>query len=232
MGCSLGPSTVTNGLIISIDPGNIRSYPGTGTTVTNIVFDGATLSTKTAGVGVSVYASSPSTFSATAGNYINTNYTLASGTAFTISMWFKRTSSSYWTILFGNEFWNSSQGFVARLESPGTSIRFSAGGDFTGISYDNVALVSSNFNHYTFVKNASGSNSFIYLNGVQVASGSITNATVSKALLINSRYSNDGVSAGTDSQSSEFSAVLVYDRALSFAEVLQNYNATKGRYGR
>lgn len=232
MGLSHSPSIVMTGLVINLDPGNSRSYSGTGTTVTNIALDGSTVSTKTAGVGVSAYASSPSTFSATAGNYINTNYTLASGTAFTISMWFKRRSSSYWTVLFGNEIWNSSQGFVARLESPGTLIRFSTGGDFTGISYDNAALVSSNFNHYTFVKNASGSNSFIYLNGVQVASGSITNATVSKALLINSRYSNDGVSAGIDSQSSEFSAVLVYNRALSFDEVLQNYNATKGRFGR
>ena len=232
MGLSHSPTIVMNGLIINIDPGNSRSYAGSGSTVTNIAFNGATASTKTAGVGLSVYASSPSTFSASAGNYINANYTLSSGTAFTLSMWYKRTSSTYWTVLFGNEFWNSSQGFIARLESPGTLIRFSAGGDFTGISYDNAALISSNFNHYTFVKNTSGTNSFIYVNGVQVASGSITNATISKSLLINSRYSNDGASPGTDSQSGEFSNVLVYERALSFQEVLQNYNATKGRYGR
>jgi hypothetical protein len=231
MGLSHSPSIVMNGLVINIDPGNTRSYAGTGNTVTNIAFLGSTVSSKTAGVGVSVYASSPSTFSASGGNYINTNYTLSSGTAFTISMWFKRTSSSFWTVLFGNEIWFSSQGFAARLESA-TSIRFSAGGDFVGLLYDNAALVSGNFNHYTFVKNASGTDSFIYLNGVRVANGSITNATISKTLLINSRYSNDGASAGTDSQPGEFSTVLVYERALSVQEVLQNYNATKARFGR
>ena len=231
MGLSHSPSIVMNGLVVNIDPGNSRSYAGTGNTVTNIAFDGSTVSTKTSGLGVSVYTSSPKTFSATLGNYINTNYTLSSGTAFTISMWFKRTGTTYWTVLFGNEFWNNSQGFVARLESA-TSIRFSVGGDFVGISYDNAALVSGNFNHFTFVKNASGSDSFIYLNGVQVAVGSLTNNTISKTLLINSRFSNDGASGGTDSQPSEFSNVLVYDRALSFQEVLQNYNATKARFGR
>jgi hypothetical protein len=34
-----------------------------------------------------------------------------------------------------------------------------------------------------------------------------------------------------DSRDSQFSQVLVYNRALSAAEVLQNYKATKKRYG-
>jgi hypothetical protein len=34
-----------------------------------------------------------------------------------------------------------------------------------------------------------------------------------------------------DSKQSQFSNILVYDRALSASEVRQNYNATKKRYG-
>ena len=231
MGCSAGPKTVGSGLIINIDPGNSRSYAGTGLTISNIAFFGATPATNavTAGLGLSVYTTRPSTFSAAFGGYIETNITFTSGTAFTISMWLKR-NGNFWTSLFGNEVWNNSNGFNGRIESA-TKVAFSTGGDFTGISYDNAALVSSNFNHYTFVKNASGSNSFIYLNGVQVASGSIANATVAKALRINSRYTNDGTGS-SDSQPSEFSQILVYDRALSFQEVQQNYIASKGRFGR
>jgi len=229
MGLSHSPSIVMNGLIINIDPGNSRCYSGTGVTINNIAFDGATTATNVYTAGLGLSTSTPAVFTALFGAYIDTNITFSSGTAFTISMWFKR-KGNFWSSIFGNEVWNNTTGFVARIESA-TKVAFSAGGDFTGISYDNAALVTGNFNHYTFVKNASGSNSFIYLNGVRVASGSIANASVAKGLRINSRYSNDGTSF-SDSEPSEFSAVLVYDRALSFDEVLQNYNATKGRFGR
>lgn len=230
MATKYNPAIVQRGLVLCIDPANIRSYAGTGNSVFNVITSSVTACTKTAGVGTTVSATSPTTFTSSFGNYINTNLTMSSGTEFTISVWFKRTGTTYWTMLFGNEVWSSSQGFTGRLESA-TKIVFSAGGDFTGISYDNAALVSGNFNNYTFVKNTSGTNSLIYVNGVQVASGSITNASITKSLLFNSRYANDGSSAGTDAQPSEMSCALVYDRALSFQEVLQNFNAMKGRFG-
>jgi hypothetical protein len=46
MGLSHSPSIVMSGLVINIDPGNTRSYAGTGNTVTNIAFLGSTVSTK------------------------------------------------------------------------------------------------------------------------------------------------------------------------------------------
>jgi len=110
-------------------------------------------------------------------------------------------------------------------------VRFSRGGDGTGIVYANVGLVSANFNHYAFVKNPSGSNSFIYLNGVQVASGSINDVSITKPLVFNARWLNDGTNISTgDAQASQFSNISVYTKALSAQEVLQNYNATKKRY--
>jgi hypothetical protein len=144
-------------------------------------------------------------------------------------MWFKRVDSTYWVSLFGNEVWNSGTGYVARLESS-TLITFSRATDLIGISYDNAALVSANYNHYVFVKNTSGTDSFIYLNGVQVANGSINNVSISKPFVFNARYTNDGSSL-TDSRGSQFSHIAVYSRALSATEVKQIYNATKRRFG-
>ena len=217
----------SSGLVFCLDPANSRSYSGSGNTVYNLAGGSSIGATKSS--GVTYNSTAPATFSSTASNYLISDYTLASGTSFTVSMWFKRVDSTYWVSLFGNEVWNSVTGYVARLESS-TLITFSRATDLIGISYDNAALVSANYNHYVFVKNTSGTDSFIYLNGVQVANGSINNVSISKPFVFNTRYTNDGSSL-TDSRGSQFSHIAVYSRALSATEVKQIYNATKRRFG-
>ena len=217
----------SSGLVFCLDPANSRSYSGSGNTVYNLAGGSSIGATKSS--GVTYNSTAPATFSSTASNYLISDYTLASGTSFTVSMWFKRVDSTYWVSLFGNEVWNSVTGYVARLESS-TLITFSRATDLIGISYDNAALVSANYNHYVFVKNTSGTDSFIYLNGVQVANGSINNVSISKPFVFNARYTNDGSSL-TDSRGSQFSHIAVYSRALSATEVKQIYNATKRRFG-
>jgi hypothetical protein len=228
MGTKYNPNIVRDGLVLYFDAANTRSYSGSGNTVYNMALSssiGATLSS-----GVS-FLSNPSTFAATSSNFLLSNYTLASGTSFTVCMWFKRVGSNFWSAMFGCEVWNSGIGYNGRLETA-TTVRFSRGGDGTGIVYSNAALVSANFNHYAFVKNPSGSNSFIYLNGVQVASGSINDVSITKPFVFNGRWLNDGTNVSTgDAQASQFSNISVYTKALSAQEVIQNYNATKKRYG-
>lgn len=216
-----------NGLVFCLDPANSRSYSGSGNTVYNLAGNSSIGATKSS--GVTYNSTAPATFSATASNYLVSDYTLVSGTSFTVSMWFKRVDSLYWMVLFGNEVWLNTTGYVARLEST-QKIRFSNGGNFDGIVYDNSALVSSNFNHYVFVKNTSGTDSYIYLNGEQVANGSLSNVSIAKPFVFNARYNNDG-NGFTDSQGSQFSHITVYDRALSATEVKQIFYATKRRFG-
>jgi len=217
----------SSGLVFCLDPANSRSYSGSGNTVYNLAGGSSIGATKSS--GVTYNSTAPATFSSTASNYLISDYTLSSGTSFTVSMWFKRVDSTFWVSLFGNDVWNSGTGYVARLESS-TLITFSRATDLIGISYDNAALVSANYNHYVFVKNTSGTDSFIYLNGVQVANGSINNVSISKPFVFNTRYTNDGSSL-TDSRGSQFSHIAVYSRALSATEVKQIYNATKRRFG-
>jgi hypothetical protein len=228
MGTKYNPTVVRDGLIYYIDAANTRSYSGSGNTVYNIALTSAIGATLSSGVS---FSSNPSTFAATTSNFILSDYTLASGTSFTVCMWFKRVGSNFWSAMFGCEVWNSGIGYNGRLETA-TTVRFSRGGDGTGIVYSNAALVSANFNHYAFVKNPSGSNSFIYLNGVQVASGSINDVSITKPFVFNGRWLNDGTNVSTgDAQASQFSNISVYTKALSAQEVIQNYNATKKRYG-
>jgi hypothetical protein len=216
-----------SGLVFCLDPANSRSYSGSGNTVYNLAGGSSIGATKSS--GVTYNSTAPATFSATASNFLISDYTLSSGVSFTVSIWFKRVDSLYWMSLFGNEVWLNTTGYLARLESA-QKIRFSEGGSFTGIVYDNSALISANYNHYVFVKNTSGTDSFIYLNGIQVANGSLSNVSITKPFAFNARYNNDG-NGFTDSNGSQFSHIAVYNRALSETEVKQLYYATKRRFG-
>ena len=229
MGLDHSPLIVTDGLTFYLDAANTKSYSGSGNTVLNIASTSAIGATKTPGIAFS--STSAPTFVATAdSNYLLSDYTLASGTSFTVCMWFKRVGNSYWTALFGNEVWNSGTGYVAMLTNA-NSITFTRGGA-EELNYSNAGFASSNFNFYAFVKNPSGSNSFIYINGVQVASGSISNVAISKPFVFNTRWENTGASPSTgDSRESQFAQMYVYNRALTASEIVQNYNATKRRYG-
>jgi hypothetical protein len=229
MAISYNTSIVLDGLVFALDPANSRSYSGSGNTVYNVALSSAIGATKTAGLtSTSLY---PVTFIAPSdGNYLLSDYTLASGTSFTVCMWFKRQSSSFWSAFFGNEVWNSGTGYVAMLTNA-TSVTFTRGGA-TELNYSNAGFASSNFNFYAFVKNPSGTNSIIYINGIGVTSGSISNVSITKPFLFNNRWLNAGTAPSNgDSRQSQFSNILVYDRALSASEVRQNYNATKKRYG-
>jgi hypothetical protein len=223
------PRIVSNGLLMYIDAANTRSYSGSGNTAYNTALTSAIGATKTA--GLSHTSLNPPTFIASAAsNYLLSDYTLASGTSFTVCMWFKRLGNSFWSALFGSEVWNSGTGYVAMLTSA-TSVTFTRGGA-TELTYSNAGFDSSNFNFYVFVKNTSGTNSFIYINGSQVASGSISNVAISKPFVFNTRWENTGAAPSSgDSRESQFSQILVYSKALTAQEVLQNYNATKRRYG-
>ena len=229
MGLDQSPLIVTDGLNFYLDAANTRSYSGSGNTVLNIASTSAIGATKTAGIAFS--STSAPTFVATAdSNYLLSDYTLASGTSFTVCMWFKRVGNSYWTALFGNEVWNSGTGYVAMLTNA-NSITFTRGGA-EELNYSNAGFASSNFNFYAFVKNPSGSNSFIYINGIGVTSGSISDVAISKPFVFNTRWENTGTSPSTgDSRESQFAQMYVYNRALSASEIVQNYNATKRRYG-
>ena len=229
MGLDHSPLIVTDGLTFYLDAANTKSYSGSGNTVLNIASTSAIGATKTAGIAFS--STSAPTFVATAdSNYLLSDYTLASGTSFTVCMWFKRVGNRYWTALFGHEVWNSGTGYVAMLTNA-NSITFTRGGA-EELNYSNAGFASSNFNFYAFVKNPSGSNSFIYINGVQVASGSISNVAISKPFVFNTRWENTGASPSTgDSRESQFAQMYVYNRALTASEIVQNYNATKRRYG-
>ena len=110
-------------------------------------------------------------------------------------------------------------------------------GDFAlgGSGVSASAITAGEWNHaavtYSNLSTASGASSKLYLNGVEIDSGS--GATVNIAsmptsnLLIGKPYST---SLGRR-YNGQIAAVKVYNRTLSASEVKQNFNALRGRFG-
>jgi hypothetical protein len=101
------------------------------------------------------------------------------------------------------------------------------------VQYYNTTITTNTWYH--FVHTYDGSNQRLYLNGSQVhswaTSGSITYDANNTLLAVGNDWNgsgyNTGASLGTQGR---LSTVKIYNRALTAAEIQQNYNALKGRY--
>lgn len=98
----------------------------------------------------------------------------------------------------------------------------------TTLSSTNNALIINQWSNITCVNDKNDNLMKIYVNGVfNVSTISPTGSTTSSQLFILGKRSatNDFFFNGNISQT------LIYNRALSASEILQNYNASKSRYG-
>lgn len=80
-----------NGLVLCLDAGNTKSYPGSGTTWTDLSGRGNT-GTLTNGPTYSSANGGSIVFDGT-NDYVSTNYTQTSVTGYTIDVWFKSTDT-------------------------------------------------------------------------------------------------------------------------------------------
>jgi hypothetical protein len=236
-GISFGPSypftataIVTSGLQF-----NLQTAPTSGTTWTDSSGNGrnATL------VGSPSYVSNNgggirlNNQDANSTDYISVPYNIASNTV-TVEVVASFNPTSFWATIWGNEIYNTSEGYLAYVDSS------------TNISYGipnnevNKSITASNaIRQWIFVIN--GTQASLFLNGSQIGTtDTINNQTLfmTGGFQFGSRFAaNDGTGSGDTMNNSDsalypvFYQMRVYNRALSGAEVTQNYNAVKGTYG-
>jgi hypothetical protein len=219
-----GPQIVRSGLVLYLDAANRRSYPTTGTTWTDLsgnsntgtLTNGPTFSSTNSGTiifdGVNDYVQGP------------TSTTLFSNRSFSVESWiFPAASPPAEQIYFSA--WSSGatqSAFVMRIYNTGV-LRvgyFNNDLDVSGISF-NV------WNHVTMTYNISGDLTSAYINGIFINSSNVGPFTPASANIRIGIWQFPGVEQPFKGN---ISTVSVYNRALSAAEVLQNYNATKSRY--
>jgi hypothetical protein len=215
---------VTNGLVLALNAADRNSYPGSGTTWTDvsgngnngILTNGPTFTSANGGAivfdGVDDYADIPiplatSYSTVTIEGFIKWN-------SFNSGMFLGFTTYDVWT--------------------SGNTLGYNNGaGNVVGI---NAATVTSlellgNYKHYTFVMNSSGllSTNKIYINGTSQSISAVVSADGNiPGLATNLRLAswNNGAYHGNV----QYGNVNIYNRALSDQEILQNYNAQKSRF--
>ena len=219
------PSIVTSGLVLCMDAGNPRSYPGTGTVWNDAITTGFNATLINGPVFTNNSSSSFFTFDG-----VNDIATIPNNTALdtqtpSVEVWVKTNATTQ------NGFWfeKGTVNSQYALFQEGASIQWRLGalGDLTTTtaSYMNVS------SWYQVVGTFTSGSRILYINGVQVNSNTTTGT-----LSTNSNGMSIGAYGGTSGSNSYFyngalSICRVYNRVLTPAEVLQNFNALRGRYG-
>ena len=222
MSYSYGRSIVTDGLVFYVDAANSNSYPGSGTTWTDLIGsnnatldNGPTYSSSNGGGIVFDGSNDHVDFAENSMSYPNTS------SDFTLSMFLKTTNGSSNKVIFQQE--NGGGTGRSWLGLAADTDRFYSYLGGSRLELTSIT-VSDNTIYNVIVKYDSGVLHIGY-NGVWAQSSTRSideNATGAFILGAGKSIANpmDG----------NIYAVSIYDRALSSAEVLQNYNALKNRF--
>ena len=214
------PNIVTSGLIVNYDMSDYRSAPFTGTSIYDLSGFGNT-GTLTNGPTFSSINDGAIVFDGTF-KYILMSNAIDSNSDLTVSFWNRRFSTgSIHNLLHGV---NQSGYFQVRYSASNAVqlVKSNAAdmGSFTG--YTSTA----NNDVYLTVRFIKSTSTYdLYINGSYISS--ITNAQtfVTSGPLLGSGY------PGSEHFNGRIYSFTCYNRALSAAEILQNYNATKSRFG-
>lgn len=230
MAVQYNPGIVTDGLVLCLDAANRKSYPGTGTGWTDL--------SNTGNNGVLTNGPTYSTLNGGNINFDGTNDTINCGSApqigsslnaLTVEV-FLRTSVAGTKLILENGTAFSSDTFYLAQENL-TQFTFLT---HDGTGYDradaSVSYQTNTWYHLVGVWKSNVRNQ-LYINAVNVTTnpvGSGVRTTVQNGntnLFIGSR-------AGTSLYfSGDIPIVRVYNIALSSNQVLQNFNAQRGRFG-
>ena len=213
MGIAYNTSIVSDGLIFALDAANSRSYPGTGLTAFGLV--GGANGTLLNGTGFSSVAGGCWSFDGT-DDGINTTINIDND-PLTINAWVYCTEV---TSVNGRGIVLSDNGGWDR----GLEINDSKWGVHIGNNLYKVGTALNNTWYHTSLSYSSNVWN-LYVNGSFVFSSSSTTSPGSLATIGRADYFSTRIFQGLIPQ------VLIYNRALTAQEILQNYNATKKRYG-
>jgi hypothetical protein len=217
----LVPSIVTDGLVLHLDAGDSASYPGSGTTWTDLSGNG-----NNGTISGATYSSNESGYLDFDGSndYVNLGsfFTFSN---FTISLWvYPGSTQTTYADIFDNNH-TGTQNFVCQQNANNVN-QYSFG--VSGSSGTSLFTLSANVWQYlTFTYNNSVASA--YINGAFHSSGAPGGpANYVNPILNIARWSSQYGGRHWNGRVSYFTA---YNKVLTASEITQNYNALKGRYG-
>jgi len=231
---------VTDGLVLALDAGNTKSYPGSGTTWTDISGQGNT-GTLTNGPTYSSADGGAIVFDGS-NDYVDFGSNGASAvnglSEVTVEIWYKSDSvGNDRGLIFGG---------TSNTHDNGISVRFdSAGGTGGGTNVIKAGFGQHNSGTSNFIESSSyiqstdwtcitvvcdlGTSIKLYKNAVEDTPTASSNSGQSS--ISNCDGLVVGYGKGQVEWDGKVSNVKIYNKAFTAAEVQQNYNATRSRYG-
>ena len=222
---------VRDGLVFHIDAANTNSYPGLGTTAFNIAGVGAT-GILLNGVGFGISSGGSFIFDGT-NDYIDCgtdSITNFATTTMSAEIMFQTTGATTRPHLINRGIDGGTGQFAFILEAltpPKMRLYLDKGSGWTAVATGNTTIQNNQWIHAVAVYD--GTNAYIYVNGtldVSAASTGTLRSIPSNSVTIG--YYTPG---GGHYLTGKIPFARLYNKALSSTEVLQNYNALKGRYG-
>ena len=224
MGLSHSPRIVTDGLVLCLDAANKRSYPGAGTTWTDL----------TANKNNGTLTNGPTFDSANGGSivfdatneYVEFSASQIQSSSYSVLLWAKRDTitSNYSTLLglgssdYRASIWLYEDGDIAFGHANGSYSRSSS--VWTDKSHMHMLCITANTSN-------NFSNKLYFDNFSQTLGSSDASGDWSSNAQISNYASDLGIRKPF---LGAIAAFLIYDRELTADEVRQNYLATRGRY--
>jgi hypothetical protein len=218
---------VPEGLIYSLDAANFKSYPGSGTTFNGLF--SSTGGTLVNGTGYTSDGGGSFVFDGTNDYLITTsNVGPLGANPRTICIWFYMPNAQRKNVYGYGQGITGSIFDIITWDNSGYN-RFI--GHYWAGGYDTIGTLpprnTLNVPGWNFVVHTyNGSAVSLYTNTVFSNSTNLNLTTLDGPLTL-----GKGTYNGYDHFTGKVSNIQIYNRVLTTAEMLQNYNATKGRYG-
>jgi hypothetical protein len=208
---------VTDGLVFAVDAANYESYPGSGTTWTDLVGSGNT--TLTNGPTFDNENGGSIVFDGS-NDYATAGYQMpaqSSTTTFSWNLWiYLFSGNGNNDVIFGNRYGTVGGGTQFIKITPTNWEYYNGGGEFIGYSiptnqWINLCVVKNQGTHY------------YYSNASQIGTRSSNKNVGSTPVFMGGDLTRETANV-------QFASAAIYDRALSATEITQNYNALKSRF--
>jgi hypothetical protein len=233
--------TISNGLVLHLDAANNKSYPGSGTTWTDLSGNGNNGTTSggptfsSANGGSIVFDGTNDSVSCgqfadnigemTAGVWVNTSANAGNGGFIQIiGKMLSYVDGAGWSL----GIFDRSPGYICFLTQNAGGAQY----HMFDVRTPTVSHVGKWTHIMATLTGGVNGTIRIYMNGVSqtlrdLSAGTVTNTSISEPVIIGKVTNYVGIAY----TSGNVSMAWVYNRALSPAEILQNYDSTRSRFG-
>lgn len=231
MGLAHSPRIVTDGLVLCLDAANVKSYPGSGSTLNDLSItrnNGTLLN----GIGFNSDNGGIFTFDGV-DDYIGSFPVQLFGTGSrTISVWFKTSVTTRVTLIEVRD--NSNEagwGFTVNRATAGNLTYFNID-PVSSVLQVAAGILTNKWYNSVAVFDASNLSASLYLNGKFIGTSGANGFTKDNLLTgyNGSIGKPDSVSTPTYF-AGNMAAISIHNRALTAEEIQQNFNALRGRFG-